>query len=513
MKCPMHYFSAACAPSVKTGKASSLPPRPRGHRYIGLLPGTRDWAPFLTSMARENGDIVHFKYLCQPACLVSHPDLIAEVLITRQASFRKSNVLENIVGQGLVTSEGELWRSERRLTLQAFHRACLPEYSRVAIRRAERMVASWSEGEIRDIYREMTALTLGVAAEAFFGAELGDDTAVLLDALQTAFDAFVVIASQGFLVPTRVPTLNNLRFRRAVRILHGIVDKIISRRKAQAAAGETAQRDLLSILLEAQQQHPHLTDQILHDEVMTFLLGGHETTANALAWTAYLLGQHPEVQARVAAEAREVGAGAIPSFEQLSRLSYADQVTRESLRLYPPAWYFTRRAYEDVELGGYRIAKGTTVVMNLWGLHRDPRFYPDADAFDPGRWTREFTKSLPPLAYIPFGIGPRRCIGASFAQMEILTVLAGIVQRFHLDLAPGQTVTPLTATTLRPLEGVKVMLRDRDRFQAAQDLHPYESPTEAEQLSKTCPLSKPHDTLSDRIGAALLGAPTWATTL
>jgi cytochrome P450 len=156
---------------------------------------------------------VHFKYLCQPACLISHPDLIAEVLITRQASFRKSNVLEDIVGQGLVTSEGELWRSERRLILEAFHRACLPEYSRVAIRRTERMLASWSAGETRDVYREMTALTLAVAAEAFFGAELGDDSATLLDALQTAFDAFVVIASQGFLVPTWLPTPNNLRFR------------------------------------------------------------------------------------------------------------------------------------------------------------------------------------------------------------------------------------------------------------------------------------------------------------
>jgi cytochrome P450 len=184
---------------------------------------------------------------------------------------------------------------------------------------------------------------------------------------------------------------------------------------------------------------------------MTFLLGGHETTANALAWTAYLLGQHPEAQARMAAEAREVAAGATPSFEELARLSYTDKVMRESLRLYPPAWYFTRRADEDLELAGYRIAKGTTVVMNLWGLHRDPRFYPDPDAFDPDRWTPEFTKNLPQLAYIPFGIGPRRCIGASFAQMETLTVLAGIVQRFHLELASGQTVTPLAATTLRPL--------------------------------------------------------------
>ncbi|HXJ95591.1 MAG TPA: cytochrome P450 [Terriglobia bacterium] len=512
MKCPMHYLSAACAPFATIRKALPLPPTAKGHRHIGLLPGTRDWAPFLTSMARENGDIVLFKYLCQQACLVSHPELIAEVLITRQGSFSKSNVLENIVGQGLATSEGELWRSERRLILQAFHRACLPEYSRVAVRRTGRMLARWREGETRDIYREMTALTLGVAAEAFFGAELGDDTAALLDALQTAFDAFIVVAAQGFLVPTWVPTPNNLRFRRAVRTLHRIVGKIISHRKAQVAAGETAQHDLLSILLEGQQEHPHLTDSILHDEVITFLLGGHETTANALAWTAYSLGQHPDAQTQMAAEARQVSACAIPSFQQLSSLRYAEQVTRESLRLYPPAWYLTRRAEEDVEVGGYGIRKGTTVVMNLWGLHRDARFYANADTFDPDRWTPEFTRNLPQLAYLPFGIGPRRCIGASFAQMEMLTVLAAIVQQFHLELAPNQVVTPLAATTLRPLEGVKVVLHDRDRFQAAHDPRACGNPTAPEPLAKACPLSKPHDTLSDRIGAALLGAPTWATT-
>lgn len=392
MKCPMHYFSAASAPSVGSSKVSPLPPAAKGHRYIGLLPGSRDWAPFLTAMTRENGDIVLFKYLCQQACLISHPDMIGEVLITRQASFSKSNVLENIVGQGLATSDGALWRAERRLILQAFHRSCLPEYSRVAIRRTERMLSGWREGETCDTYREMTALTLGVAAEAFFGTELGGDAAILLDALQTAFDAFVVVAAQAFLVPAWVPTPNNLRFRSAVRTLHGIVDKIINRHKARATSGESSQRDLLGILLEAQQEHPHLTDQILHDEVITFLLGGHETTANALAWTAYVLGQHPEAQAEMAAEAHQVSAGEVPSFEQLPELTYTEKVMRESLRLYPPAWYLTRRADEDVEISGYRIPKGTTVVMNLWGLHRDPRFYADPDTFNPGRWTPEFAK-------------------------------------------------------------------------------------------------------------------------
>lgn len=246
--------------------------------------------------------------------------------------------------------------------------------------------------------------------------------------------------------------------------------------------------------------------------MITFLLGGHETTANALAWTAYVLGQHPEPQAQVAQEASQVSAGEVPSFEQLPALTYTEKVMRESLRLYPPAWYLTRRADEDVELGGYRIPKGTTVVMNLWGLHRDARFYSDPDSFYPGRWTPEFTKTLPQFAYIPFGVGPRRCIGASFAQMEMLTVLAGIVQRFHMELVANQMVTPLAATTLRPLEGVKVVLRDRERYEAGREPYRAGTPAADQQPAKTCPFSKPQGTLSDRIGAALLGAPRWAAT-
>ena len=460
MKCPMQYFAAR---PTEGSKASTLPPRPRGHRLVGLLPGARDWAPFLTGMARTHGDVVFFKYLCQPACLISDPRLMAEVLVTRQSAFSKSNVLRTILGDGLVTSEGELWRNERRLILQAFHRACLPEYSRVAARRTKRALAGWKAGQTRDVYRDMTTLTVGVAAEAFFGSELGAEAEVLLDALQVAFDAFIIIASQAFLVPTLVPTPNNLRFRRAVRTLHRVVDSIIWQRRTRTAPGRSGPRDLLTILLEAQQSDPRLTDQLVHDEVMTFLLGGHETSANALAWTCYLLGQHPDVQARLAAEACELLAGEFPSFEDLPHLNYAERVMKESLRLYPPGWYMTRKALEDLELGGYRIPKDTTVVMNLWGLHRDPRYYAEPERFNPDRWTPEFTRSLPSLAYMPFGAGPRRCIGAAFAQMEVLTVLGGMAQQFRWDLLPDQAVTPLSATTLRPLEGVKVVLRQRDR--------------------------------------------------
>ena len=494
--------------------SSSWPPRPEGHRFIGLLPGAHDWAHFLTDMARTHGDVVFFKYLCQPACLVSDPELMAEVLITRQSAFNKSNMLRSILGSGLVTSEGELWRSERRLILQAFHRACLPEYSRVAIRRTERMLAEWRPSETRDLYRDMTALTVGVAAEAFFGAELGAQKDALHDALQITFEALIVMASHAFLVPTWVPTPSNLRFRRAVRALRRIVANIIRQRKSRAAAGGSCPRDLLGMLLEAQQNEPGVTDELVHDEVMTFLVGGHETTANALAWTCYLVGQRPDVQARMAAEARGLLAGEIPSFEDLPRLSYTEKVMKESLRLYPPGWYMTRRALEDLELGGYRIPKGATMVINLWGLHRDSRYYADPESFNPDRWTPEFTRSLPLLAYMPFGAGPRRCIGASFSQMEMLTVLAGVAQRFQWDLLPHQIVTPLFATTLRPREGVKVVLLKRDQEGRATAFR--EAACVAQCLSpagRTSATARNGRSIrTGNVGGTLLTPPQWATT-
>ena len=201
---------------------------------------------------------------------------------------------------------------------------------------------------------------------------------------------------------------------------------------------------------------------MIRDEATTFLLGGHETTAIALAWVWHLLAQHPDVEERLAKHL-EVGlCGRPPRFEDLPHLTYLRQVLRESLRLYPPAWYMTRRADRDVEIGGYRVPKGVTIVMDIWAVHHDPRFYPDPEKFCPERWTEEFTKELHKFAHIPFGVGARRCIGALFAEAEAMLAIASILQRFQIRAVSNAAVTPIAATTLRPGEGgVKVMVRAR----------------------------------------------------
>ena len=285
MKCPIRYVTAtADLPS----EALSPPPSPRGHRFLGLLPRQRDWAAFLTDMAQQNGDIVSFKYLCQPACLISDPGLVAQVLINQHASVSKSNVLRVLLGNGLVTSEGEFWRRQRRTLLEAFRTDIMPRYASVAARHIEGKLACWRDGETRDMYREMAALSLAIAAEAFFGADVRADSKSLFEAFQVIFDEYIAMAAGGFLVPSWFPTPGNLRFRRAAASLHQVVERIIADRKNVVSPPRASSWDLLDMLLAAQHENPDITDQQIHDEVATFLIGGHETTAIALAWSWYL---------------------------------------------------------------------------------------------------------------------------------------------------------------------------------------------------------------------------------
>jgi cytochrome P450 len=311
------------------------------------------------------------------------------------------------------------------------------------------------------MYREMAALSLAIAADAFFGADVDADSKSLFEAFQVIFDEYITMAARGFLVPSWFPTPGNLRFRRAAASLHQVVERIIAVRKDVVSPPWARSWDLLDMLLAAQCKNPDITDQQIHDEVATFLIGGHETTAIALAWTWYLLGQHPEAERKLAREARHVLGGRAPTFNHVSRLNYAEKVVKESMRLYPPVWFLTRKASEDLELGGYRVRKGTTLVMSMWAMHRDPRFYPGPETFNPERWSSDFADRLPKFAYMPFGAGPRRCIGSRFAMMEATMIIAAVSQAFRLDLIPGLQVTPVAATGLRPSSGVNVVLRER----------------------------------------------------
>jgi cytochrome P450 len=319
----------------------------------------------------------------------------------------------------------------------------------------EDMLATWQDGEVRDIHQEMMQLTVRIVAKVLFSVEVKADTERVAGALNILMRH--TSGGRMILPPAlrHIPVPAMIRVKRAVRELDEIVDRIIRQRRA---SGEDT-GDLLSMLMAARDEDGSgMTDRQLRDEILTFLLAGHETTAVSLSWTWYLLSQHPEVEQKLREELTQVLGGRAPRLEDLPRLPYTDKVVKESMRLYPPAWSLARTVTKEVELGGYRLPVGANVVMSQWILHRDPRFFEQPEQFNPDRWAAEAAQRLPRFAYFPFGGGPRLCIGASFAMMEANLLLAAIAQRFQLRLAPGHSVAALPSITLRPRYGMRMTL-------------------------------------------------------
>jgi cytochrome P450 len=262
-------------------------------------------------------------------------------------------------------------------------------------------------------------------------------------------------------IPKSLPTPHNIRFQMAARRLDRIVHTIIEERRK---SGEEDRGDLLSMLMLAEDDSgERMTDKQLRDEVMTLLLAGHETTANALSWTFWLLSLNLEAEAKLAEELARVLGGRVPTMADLPNLPYVERVLKESMRLYPPAWVMGREAIGECEVGGYRVSAGTTALMSQWVMHRDPRYHHDPERFEPNRWSPEYEKGLPRFAYFPFSGGPRQCIGADFAMTEARLVLAALAQRFKMELAPGQRVEPYPSITLRPQKGIRMTLAERSR--------------------------------------------------
>ncbi len=271
MNCPVTALKKAIR---KVNLPTQLPPRPKGHRFLGLLPGKRDWMRCFAGSLKEVGDVAYCKYVGIPACLVGHPDEIADVLVVNAQSYTKSNMLRMLLGDGLATSEGELWRRQRNLLLPAFSRERLPQFGRIVTRHIDRMMSTWKNDCVHDIYHNMMKLTLDVAAESFLGVQLNGRQDVLLENLGVVLDEFIVQADQCFLVPHWFPSRSNRAIRRAVKAVLGIVDEIIPERRAEIADGATGDKDLLSILLEAQSSGVAISDQLVRDEATTFLRGG-----------------------------------------------------------------------------------------------------------------------------------------------------------------------------------------------------------------------------------------------
>ena len=440
---------------------------PKGHALLGSLREFhRDQLEFYARCAREYGDVVPVRLGPFPGLLIHHPDAIEEVLVVRNRDFIKSRgirLMRAFLGDGLFTAEGDLWLRQRRLMQPAFHRERVAAYGETMAAYAARRVAGWHDGQAVDIHDEMMDLTRAIVAKTLFDADVSDEARAIGDASHTVQEYFGTRLGSlpAQFLPLWLPTPAHVRLRRAVRHLDAVVYRMITdRRRSSQDRG-----DLLSILLQAQDADDgsRMTDRQVRDEVMTLFLAGHETTAVALSWTWYLLGQHPDADARLAAELREVLGGRQPAVADLPALPYAGMVVAESMRLYPPAYGIGREAVRPTEAAGISLPARSIVIIPTCVVHRDARWFDEPDAFLPDRWAGEAARRLPRFAYLPFGGGPRQCIGHTFATMEATLVLAAIAQRFRLALLPDQRVTPTPRITLRPEPGIRMRLEQRWR--------------------------------------------------
>jgi cytochrome P450 len=442
----------------------SFPPGPKGHWLFGnLAEFRRDMLGFYGRCSRDYGDMVSFRLGHKRHVLVSHPRLIEEVLVTQNQKFGKHYALQflrPVLGNGLLTSEGKFWLRQRRRMQPSFHRQRIEGYAPIVVTHAQRMLNQWRDGQVRDIHQDMMRLALAVAAGALLNVDLDRDCQEVGGLLDLIMKDFSYRHESAFPVPFWLPTPWNRRVKKAIRRLEDIIGGIIQQRREN----DTEKGDLLSTLIQARDEEnlDGMSDRQLRDEVMTLFLAGHETTANALAWTWYLLAQHPEAEDKMVAEIEAVLQGRLPTAADLPKLRFTESVFLESMRLFPPAYAFGREVLQECLLGGYRLPAGTTVLMSQWVMHRDGRYFDQADQFVPERWLTGLAQRLPKFVYIPFGGGPRGCIGNTFAMMEGVLVLAALAPHVHFRLMPDLPVEPWPSVTLRPKHGIRATLHRRE---------------------------------------------------
>lgn len=446
-----------------------LPPGPK-RRFLGLdfITFRRDPISFIERMAREYGDISYFRMGPQDVYFLNHPELVKDVLVTHQQNFTKGRALQRskrLLGEGLLTSEGDFHRRQRRLAQPAFHRRQIASYAEAMTAHAARMRDGWRDGETLDIAHEMMRLTLAIVGKTLFDTDVEAEADEIGEAMTEMVELFNALMLPFSEVLEKLPLPQKWRFERAKRRLDATIYRMIEERRR--TNGRAEGNDLLSMLLHARDEEGDgagMTDKQLRDEALTIFLAGHETTANALSWTWYLLSEHSEVEERLHAEIDSVlEDGRLPTFEDVARLRYTEMVLAESMRLYPPAWAIGRLSINEYKAAGYTLPLRSLVLMSPYVMHRDERYYPDPTRFDPERWTPEAREARPQFAYFPFGGGARRCIGEGFAWMEGILLIATLAQRWRLRHVPSHRVGLQPAITLRPKGGMPMTLRKRSK--------------------------------------------------
>jgi cytochrome P450 len=467
----------------KLNQTSTLPAPPSrsGHFLLGVLPEFRRYGPLrvFTRAAREQGDVVRLRFGPSSFYLVSHPDLIKYVLQTNNRNYLRDSPSNRIVmmisGLNIFSSDGDYWLAQRRLMQPAFHRKHLTYFSQIMSDATLKMLSKWEvaalNGQILDMHDQMMRLTMEIVGRSLFSVDLSEETNVLGQFFNESIDYLNYRLINTFAPPLFIPTRRNRSLKKSIKVMNQMMQEMINERRSLTPALSPRERerreekyDLMALLMAARYEETGegMTDEQLRNELSTMIGAGHETTANTLTWTSYLLAEHPLICERVLAELDAVVGNRLPTIGDLGQLTYLNRVIQESLRLYPPVWsLMARQAVAEDELGGYRIPPKALVSMLPYIVHRDPRWWDDPDAFDPDRFTPERSAGRHKFAYIPFGNGPRKCIGQTFALTEALLILATILQRYKLRVKPNHKVRPYPIFSLRVRDGLPMMVTHR----------------------------------------------------
>ena len=440
-------------------------PGPAGNRFFSRLvkESRRDPLNFMLKLAREYGDLSTFRVGRDQVYFVNSPEGVRDVFVNHYDNFLKGRGRARgwkLIGQGILLSEGELHKRQRRLAQPAFHRQRIAAYAEEMGAAAARCSERWHDGETLDIWPELLRLTLGVVGRTLFSADVESQNDEVGSALKDVMVRFRAFKLPGSGLLDRLPLPQILRLRRGQQRLRRIVLKLIDERRLSGRD----HGDLLSMLLLAEDEESAevMTPEQVWQEALTIFVGGFDTIATALMWTFYALSRNPSAESQLHAELDAVlEDGRAATFEDLKRLQYTERVLCEAMRLYPPTWRLVRRALRDFPVGQHVIPADALVVVCQYAMHRDPRFFPEPEAFDPERWTHEERASRPAYSFFPFGGGPRRCLGESFAMTEGVVLLATLARRWRMRLAEGHKVEVLAQHLLRAKWGMRMRLERR----------------------------------------------------
>jgi cytochrome P450 len=442
-----------------------LPVSLPGFPVIGNLPQfARDPIKFITQLHQRYGDVAAFSLMGNKSVLISNPADIERVLLEtgkRFSKFRPTYAMRMILGNGLVTSEGDFWKRQRKLAAPAFHHQSIKRYADQMVAYAQDMAKTWRDGDVRNVHQDMMTLTQRIIMKVLFDVDVLENAGKASEAFDAMMQAIgAEMKGLDAILPPFIPTQSRSHMLEGVNYINGLLMEIIEKRRAEGST----KHDLLTMLMDARDDEgqPMSTEQLL-DEIRSLYLAGHETTATTLSWTWFLLSRNPDVYAKLEAEIEQVLNGRAPTAEDVQRLSYCNAVIKESLRCYPVAWITQRIALEDVELSGYHIPKDTFIFLSPWIVHHDPRWYASPDTFMPERWLKDKSELPPREVYIPFGGGPHICLGNGLAMMEGVLLLATLLQHYHVSVLPDQAGERELAGTLRPKGGLQATFTARSR--------------------------------------------------